>query len=265
MASRENSSYAQKSVFGRHIHLLDLVSKCPKPPTFAELQQASGLPKATLHRFLHTLTNYGLLELNAQSRCYQLGMHLIELASAAWRDHDLRRVASDELAKLRDLTGETVRLAIPAQQEILYIDQYEALNPMRLERHIGNKGPAYCSGTGKAYLAFLAPSVRASLLAQTKLEPLTPRTLILEAALESDFEISRARGFAIDDEEQFEGVRAIGVPILDQSGQPMAAISVTAPSYRVSRSELEAMAPEVIRTAERIAKRYFFGAARENQ
>ncbi|WP_376094510.1 IclR family transcriptional regulator [Roseomonas sp. CCTCC AB2023176] len=224
------------------------------PARFADLAVATGHSKATLHRILAALQDEGLIEPEPRGG-WRLGLRLLELAGHAWRGVDLRGAAEEEMARLRDETGETVRLAVLQGHEMLYLAQVDSPSPVAFRLHVGARGPAYCSGTGKAVLAFLPVERRNVLLDSVARERHTGRTLVGRSELEADLAASRARGWALDDGEQAEDVRSLGAPILDRNGLPCGAISLTVPAFRRSREALVALAPRLTDAAWRIQAR----------
>ncbi|HZF77845.1 MAG TPA: IclR family transcriptional regulator [Acetobacteraceae bacterium] len=243
-----------KGVFARHIEVLALIAEAEAPPRFAELVAATGHSKATLHRILAALEEERLVRADPRGG-WRPGLRLVEFANRAWAGHDLQAAAEEEMAALRDATGETVRLAILQGAEMLYLAQADSREPVSFRLRVGARGPAYCSGTGKAVLAFLPPARRAALLDAMPLLRHTPRTLVTRAALDADLDAAARRGFALDDGEQATEVRSLGAPVLDRHGVPHGAISLTVPAFRMTRDALLARAPEVMAAASRIAAR----------
>jgi DNA-binding IclR family transcriptional regulator len=243
------------SVFARHVEVLALIADSPTPPRFAQLLAQTGLSKATLHRILGALQATGMAVQDPVSQGWKPGLRLIGFASRAWSGLDLRRAAEEETAALRDATRETIRLSVLQGTEMLYLDQKDCPEPVSLRLGIGARGPAYCSGTGKAILAFLKPERLAAILDAITLARHTPLTITDRAALEADLAATRARGYALDRGEQAAEVRSLGVPVLNSAGEPVAAISVTVPVFRRSEAELVALAPLARQAAARIALR----------
>jgi IclR family acetate operon transcriptional repressor len=138
---------------------------------------------------------------------------------------------------------------------MLYLAQIDSRDPVSFRLRVGSRGPAYCSGTGKAVLAFLPAARRAALLGRIRLVRHTARTLVTRATLDAELDAARKRGFALDDGEQAAEVRSLGVPILDRNGMPLGAISLTVPAFRLSREALLAMAPATQEAGRRIAAR----------
>ena len=128
-------------VLEKAMGLLNIVSARRAPMTFTELLEASGLPKATLHRTLNTLVREGLLRHDAYTRTFQLGFRLLELAHEVWSDFDLRLAAQDELVALRDRVGESVQLAVLSGGQLVIVASEEGTHaPGREDRPASRVG-----------------------------------------------------------------------------------------------------------------------------
>ena len=96
----------------RGIQLLDIVASAPKGLRFTELLDQTGMPKGTLHRLLQALVDERLLAFDGRDQTYRLAARLFQWAHKVWDDFDLRGAAEPELERLRDLTGEAIRLGV---------------------------------------------------------------------------------------------------------------------------------------------------------
>jgi DNA-binding IclR family transcriptional regulator len=104
----------------------------------------------------------------------------------------------------------------------------------------------HCTSVGKAILAFLPPDRAAEVLRRVRFEHLTSRTIGNMEALRTELEKTRRRGYAVDDEELEEGLRCIAVPVLDADRLPVAAVSVSGPSFRVTAQKLPSIANHLL-------------------
>jgi sugar lactone lactonase YvrE/DNA-binding IclR family transcriptional regulator len=239
--------------FGKAIAVLNLVADAPRAPRFIDLMAQAGLPKGTLHRIVSALIDQRLVRLNARDQTYRLGPRLFELAHRVWANFDLRDAAASELERIAELWRGTAHLAIPDGNEALIIDLAEGPQPFRLPFGVGRRLPLHATALGKAILAFMAPEQRAEALARIKLDAITPRTIVERARLDLDLDLAVVRGYAIDDEELETGIRCIAAPILDHTGAPIGAISVSQPVFRVRLDELHVAARDVMDAARQIA------------
>jgi len=104
----------------------------------------------------------------------------------------------------------------------------------------------HCTSVGKAILAFLPPERAAEVLRRVRFERLTSRTISNMEALRTELDKTRRRGYAVDDEELEEGLRCIAVPVLDAQRMPVAAVSVSGPSFRVTAQKLPSIANHLL-------------------
>lgn len=181
---------------GKALDILDRVAAHGRPVRFSELLADSPYPKATLFRFLQTLVSQGMLALDPETSSYSLGVRLVRLAHAAWRQSSLAPIARPFLDRLSAETGETVHLAQLDGAHVLYIDKRNARVPIEMFSQAGKVGPAWCTGVGKAMLAFLPDDQRARLLPQMAFHRYTPATLTSPQALTSELAAIRRAGHA---------------------------------------------------------------------
>jgi sugar lactone lactonase YvrE/DNA-binding IclR family transcriptional regulator len=240
-------------VLEKAMGLLNIVSEVRSPMTFTELLRASRLPKATLHRILATLIREGLLRHDAYTRTYRLGFRLLELAHEVWSDFDLRLAAQDEMAQLRDTFRESVLLGVLDGDSLVVLACEEPSRDEPPPLKIGLRLPVHASALGKAVLAFLDSARQGQLLAGSALARHTPRTVTDPTALRSELDITRSRGYALEEGELDEGVSAVAVPILDMEGQPVGAISIRSWSKRMDLAQAHSLAPALMGAARRIS------------
>ncbi len=235
------------------LDVLDLVAAHARPVRFSDLLGESPYPKATLYRLLQTLVAQGMLSYDPGAGCYTLGIRLVRLAHVAWQQSSLAPIARPLLDRLSAEVGETVHLAQLDNAQGLYVDKRNARDPVRMYSQAGKVGPAYCTGVGKAMLAFLPETHLPGILAQQSWHRFTDRTLTTPEALQADLAAIRARGHAFDNEEHEPGIICVAVPILSTGGQVLGALSVTSTTARSSLGDLARLAPLIGDIAQTIA------------
>ncbi|MEM9342937.1 MAG: IclR family transcriptional regulator [Pseudomonadota bacterium] len=238
---------------GKALEVLDRVAAWGRPVRFGELLEGSPYPKATLYRFLQTLTREGMLSYDAERQVYAPGIRLVRLAHAAWRQASLAPLARDHLDALSAEVGETVHLAQLDGGQVLYVDKRNAREPLEMFSQAGKVGPAYCTGVGKAMLAYLPDDSLDRVIETQSFHRFTERTLTSAKALKAELAAIRARGHAYDDEEHEPGIICIAMPILSDAGRVLGALSVTTSTMRNSIRGLDKLAPQVRRTAQAIS------------
>ena len=230
---------------GKALDVLDRVAAFGRPVRFVELLPGSPYPKPTLYRLVQTLTHQGMLSHDAEHGTYALGVRLVRLAHAAWKQSSLAPLARPHIDALSAEVGETVHLAQLDNAQVLYVDKRNARQPVEMFSQAGKVGPAYCTGVGKAMLAFLPEPALARAIRQQSFHRFTPGTLTTETDLRAELEAIRARGFAYDREEHETGIICVAVPILSQGGTVLGAMSVTGSTARTSLATLESLVPRI--------------------
>lgn len=202
----------------------------PEELALNEICRRVGLSKSRTFRLLHTLAERGYVDRCRSGSRYRLGSRLFERASGVRRD--LKQLAQPYMSRLHEQFNETVNLGIWSGGEVLYIDIMETTRPFRMSATVGCRMSAHTTAMGKAMLAYLPEG-----------------TCIAPGAgpapdLQRQIDLVKKQGYAIDAEENEPGVACIGAPIRDASGQPVAAISISGPAYRIIAAKKE-IAPEV--------------------
>lgn len=131
----------------------------------------------------------------------------------------------------------------------------ESAHPLRLPSLAGRRSPAYCTGIGKAILAHLEPERLEKYLREVTLKPRTPRTITDRDALRQDLRRIRSRGFSVDDEEIFPGLRCVAAPIFSFDGRVVAGVSVAGPTSRMPRDSLPRFTSKVMTAASEVSRR----------
>ena len=221
--------------------------------SLADLASRTGIPRATAFRLLSTLEQSGFLD--KVHGAYQLGIKCFVLGNIVAGGLDLRETARPHLAALREATRETTQIAILDHWQVVYLERM--LSPLSVGYMRSRAGailPAYCTGLGKALLAFRPEAEVAAWAATQKFTALTPRTITSAKRLMKELAIIRERGYGLDQEEREKGVTCIAAPIFNHNGDVVAAISVAGPTERMPREVVgSGIALEVVRAAHAIS------------
>ena len=232
----------------RVFELLEVITAAGGEMSLSELSVAAGLPLPTIHRLLRTLVPAGYVR-QLPNRSYALGPRLILLGEAAGR-----QFGSSARARLDEVVaelGESANMAVLDGREVVYIAQAQSSRSMRMFTEVGRRADTHDTGVGKAMLATLPDEKVRAIVTAGRMDRPTPKSLGTLEELFADLERIRARGWAVDDEEQELGVRcyAMAVP-----GAPTpTAISVSGPVSRVDEEFGRRAVPVLRRAAEAIA------------
>jgi len=238
----------------RAINLLDLIVS-EGPLRFAELEELSGVPKATLHRLLNELADERLVQMDERSLTWSSGYRILEMANCIWTRSDIRVLARDQLLALNALSGETVQIAVLADTHVVVIDHVESTRSVRHSISVGNREPVYCTGTGKVLLAWCDEQQQKEIINRISFARFTPNTITDKAALRRELNKVSQQGYAVDTEERFVGSRSIAAPVVDSTGRAIAGLSITAPAFRTSEEELSEWRNSLIAAAAEISRR----------
>ena len=229
----------------RAFAVLDLLGESGTPLGLAQVATSLQLHKSTAHRFLMVLEKHRMVERTAGGK-FRLGLKLFDLGNRAIEQYDLRERAQPHLRRLVAETEETAHLCILEGTHVIYIDKIEPARSVRMITRIGASNPVHCTSVGKAILAFLPEERITDILGRLRFERYTSNTISTVEALRAEIEKTRRRGYAVDDEEFEEGLRCIAVPVLDAQRLPVAAVSVSGPSFRVTAQKLPAIANHLL-------------------
>jgi len=237
----------------RAVAVLELLGESEGPLGLADVCERMALHKSTAHRALMVLERSGLIERTQENR-FRLGLKLYELGTRAVEQIDLRARVHPWFRRLSAQVGETIHLGVLQKTTVVYLDKVEPSNRrVWLSSRIGSSNPVYCTAMGKAMLAFLPEETAADIIARIRFVRFTPRTLMTPEALRRSLDRVRRRGYAIDDEEVEDGVRCVGAPILSENGHPMAAVSVSGPTSRITQQSVSGIAEHLMRCCREIS------------
>lgn len=210
-----------------------------------EISEQLDLNKSNVHNILTTFKAMGYLDQDDESGRYKLGLSVYSLCYSLGQNLSIGSVAAPYLQELADMAGERVYLAIPHEQEIIYVTSAYPKTSIDLMRPImGEHAQMHCTGLGKAMLAYL-PEEKQRAYAARKLEAYTDYTITDGDALLKELREIRQRGYAIDNMEHEFGVKCVAVPVLGRNGQVVAGVSISGPSLRFYDERIQSLAKEL--------------------
>jgi len=222
--------YVVKSVL-KALDILELLDEEPGL-TITEIARRLEMEKSTAYRLVNSLRLRGYVRQDKETRKYFNGFRLFEMGSNVVKDMELKKLALPFLQELSQRTGEAVNLAIRDGNDVVYLDKIESGATIKVDLHVGKRMPMYCTGLGKALLAFMPAEEVEALLSGEVFRPFTPNTHKDLPSLMRDLERIRQRGYAFDDEEYVKDLVCIAAPVFGTGGDVVAALSVALPKYR---------------------------------
>jgi DNA-binding IclR family transcriptional regulator len=220
-----------------------------------ELSRRLGIGKSTTHRLLHTLASEKLLEQDPETGAYRLALVMHELGSSVQTSLDIHSASSPIVDQLRNITRETVQIAVLDGRQVVYVERREAPQTLRLFGQVGHRNDAHCTSTGKVLLAALDGAELDRTLAGWRLPKHTPYTITDQRALRAQLDKVRAQGWAENVNEFELGVGSLAAPIRTSLGETVAALSVAGPVQRLGEDSLRRFVRPVVEAAAAISRR----------
>ncbi|SFR83645.1 transcriptional regulator, IclR family [Agromyces sp. CF514] len=250
---RDAGATAGTQSVDRALQVLLQIAESPPPGlTLAACSAILGYSKPTTLRILRTLEARQFLRYDDELGVYTLGMATVQLGSEYLNRLDLRRAALPSMRALVDQTQETAHLGVLSGTDVVYIELVDSPHPVRVFSRVGAAVPAYATAIGKAILAWTPEGARAAHVTQP-LEARTPFTLRTESELADDLVATRERGFAIDNQENREGIRGFAAPVFDFQGRAIAAVSIAGPATRILPESAGELGARIVDTAAEIS------------
>jgi len=221
-----------------------------------ELCQRAKLPIASGHRLLQTLERVGAVIRGPQGR-YKPGVLLFSLSRKVSLGTILRQVSQGLTSELAELFNLTVHIGVLENGMVTYAVKTCGSTAYPIRTTVGSQLEAYCSGLGKALLAGLSQEEFESFLLEGELVPLTVHTITNRAALRAEIERVRLSGYATDDRESQLDVVCVAVPIIDNEGKMVAALSASDQVRHMTRERQLELRAALRRCADQIAQKMF--------
>jgi DNA-binding IclR family transcriptional regulator len=242
------------STLDKGLRVLEALSRSATgSESLTTLSRAVGLHRTTVFRILGTLRARGYVIREIDTDRYRLGVHVLTLAGAVLDDLDIRQVARPALEVLRRESRELVFLSVMESGEVVTVERLDSDQPLSLRAQLGSRRPAHCTAAGKAFLAVLPEAEREAIL-QQPLTSFTAHTVTAADLVRQQLVEVRARGFAWDDEEYFEGVRCVAAPVFGIERRIVGVVSLAAPTVRTPWERLWRLGAEVRATARVISE-----------
>lgn len=219
----------------------------------AEIARTLKIPVTTTLRIMATLQLEGYAR-KMESR-FELGPVLIHLGNASLAGTEIRAAALPILAQLTQRTDETSHLAVPCDDHSLIVAVQDSPHPLRAASRPGALTELHCSSTGKTFLAFLHANRLEEFYGKGRVTKRTAHTQDTLAEIKREANLTRKRGFSLDDEEFNLGVRCCAAPVYSSDGIVVAALGITAATVRFTRERIPELSTVVMDAASELSRR----------
>lgn len=220
-----------------------------------EIAKQIDINKSSVYRILYTLAQYGYIEQDDKTGRYKLGYKFLEISSKLLDSIDIRSEAGPFLEQLESETNEVIHLVVYDQGEVVYIEKLDGTETLRMHSKVGKRAPMHCTSVGKAILANLPSGIVHEIIDRKGLPMHTDHTITDKDALFKELIQVKQKGYALDLEENENGITCIATPIFDHLGKVAAAISISGPTTRMTEKRLEQLKQQILDVGLRISVR----------
>ncbi|MBR0701479.1 helix-turn-helix domain-containing protein [Bradyrhizobium diazoefficiens] len=225
----------------RALSILETLAEDDEGYRLSDLAIRTGLSASTVHRLLATLESRRFVQFDRAESKWHVGSRAFTVGASFARRRNFSTQAIPYLRKLRDLTRETANLAVVDDEFIIVLTRMESREIMRSLTQVGGRVAMVTSGVGKAVLATYSDEDVGAVIRHHGMPRLTEKSIVRPSDLFKELEKIRKQGFALDDEEACMGLRCIAAVVYNDCAEPLAAISVSGMTSRLTDDRL----PEV--------------------
>lgn len=255
MEKEDKNIYAVQSI-DRAIDILNCFTFEKNKLTLPEIVKITGLNRSTARRLVSNLAFRGLLQEDKVKKQYQLGLRLFEYGSIVHSSFSLRKVAAEQLSKLRDEVGTTTLLAVPSGDQFVVIDKREGQGTISISASIARRLPLSYTPLGRIFLSEMTDNEIHKILEKFPCRAHTAYTITQTDQFFIEIDKIRKNGYALDVEEVTEGIMGISAPIRDYSTKIIAALWLALPATKKRANKyINRMAGLVQGSAEEISVR----------
>jgi IclR family KDG regulon transcriptional repressor len=241
------------STLEKSLQLIDALSRNHEGLSLTHLSQLLGFPKSTVHHILSTFLVHDYIAQDAETKKYSLGFRFLSIGSRILDNLDIRKAAYLHLRKLHEKCNEAVHLSVLRNGKVTYIDKIQKAGGLSLDTYIGFSTDPHAAAGGKVLLSELTQEEVGRIYHDRPLRAFGKNTITQLADLLEELGKIRSQGYAIDDEEYYEGVRCVAAPVR-AGGKIVAAVSITGSIFSVTMERLNRELIGLIRaTAEDIS------------
>ncbi len=220
----------------------------------SEVSSHFGVNKSTAHRFLASMKHVGFVDQNPENQKYKLSLKVFEIGNKVVEGLNLREIAKPVMHELSELTGETVNLGIIDNYDVVYIEKVLSKNTLRQDCPIGGRDKIHATALGKAMMAFQPLEYVENYIKIKGLVKVTDHTITDAETLYNELRTIREKGYSLDSEETIIGLSCIAAPIFNNENKAIAAVSISGPTYRLNKQNMEKYKEEIIKASQKISR-----------
>jgi IclR family KDG regulon transcriptional repressor len=234
----------------KSLQVIQALQENPQGLSIAELSQLLSFPASTVHHILSTFRSYDYVAQNPETKKYSLGFRFLTISTSILDNLDVRKTSYLHLRKLHQKCNEAVHLSILRNGQVTYIDKIQSSSGLSLATYIGFSTDPHAAAGGKVLLSELPPSEVRAMYKDRPFKKYGKNTIANMSQLLEELKNVRKQGYAIDNEEYYEGVRCVAAPVR-AGGRIVAALSITGSIFSMTMDRINR---ELIKMTKRTAR-----------
>ncbi|MDC7238794.1 MAG: IclR family transcriptional regulator, partial [Spirochaetales bacterium] len=227
---------------GKAIAIIETIQKANSSMSIKDIADRLKINKSSLHHHMKTLTEFGYLQKDEDSRKYDIGLGLVRVGQSYLQRLDVRERGHYFLEQLSRDLSETVHMLVLDKREVVYVDKVDANHQpgaLSCSSFIGHRTDVYSTAAGKIHLAYLERGGLEDIFNNVPIRTLTEYTIKNLDDYKNELNTVKEKGYALDLQEHAMGLQCIAVPIFNHHSQCVAAVSVSCPTSTINRETLE--------------------------
>ena len=246
----------------RAVKILEILSNNKEGTSLIELSKTLEIPKSSTHEIIQTLLKLKLAETNVYNpKLYVLGSKAFSIGSKYISTNDIIHFGSHHLREVADKYNKTGFIGFLDDDKVVYVYKWQSPQAKLASCDLGTRHPVYCTSLGKALLAYLPKDKSEEIISKTEFVKKTENTIMSPEKLMEELELTRRRGYSVDNREVENHVACYGAPVFDNYGNVVAAISVS-DLYNPDEIKNCQVGLDIRAAADKISSRLGFNPAR---
>jgi DNA-binding IclR family transcriptional regulator len=237
----------------RCLKVIDTLSDHPAGLKLTELSGLLDSHPSSVHHMVATLLPHDYIAQDPDTKRYSLGFRFLEISRKILDNLDIRQIAHRHLEVLRQESQEAVHLAMLRGDKVVYIDKLDTPSGLSLATYVGFATDPHAAAGGKVLLAGLKDDAVKGIYKNKSLKGYGKNTITRLPALMAELDRIRKQGYAVDNEEYYEGVRCVAAPVRS-GGQVVASISITGSIFTMTQARIEKeLAAKAVKAADSVS------------
>lgn len=209
-----------------------------------EIADRLDISKSTVHRHVTTLEEREYVAREGDE--YVIGLRFLDLGEYAKTRKQAYVMAESKVRELAEQTDERAQFLVEEHGRAVYVSRETGQHAVQTDPGVGKRIPLHATAAGKAILAHMPESRVETIVEMRGLSGLTSNTITDVDALHDELAAIRERGYSFNDQENIDGLNAVGVPVRQPTGQVIGAFSVSGPTKRMTGSRYQNEIPELL-------------------